>query len=49
MSQSLAEHQSKAGKARMKKMTKEERVALGRKAGLASGQKRKVKKINGTN
>ena len=39
----LAEHQSRAGKARMKKLSKAQRRELGRKAGLASGQKRKLK------
>jgi hypothetical protein len=39
----LKQFQRRAGKARMKAMTKEQRVALGRKAGLASAQKRKAK------
>jgi hypothetical protein len=36
---SLREHQSRAGKSRMAKLTKEQRVELGRKAGLISAQK----------
>jgi hypothetical protein len=41
---SLSEHQSKAGKGRMKQLNKAQRKELARKAGLASAAARKVAK-----